>query len=385
MKIPLRRACGELESAGEHCYHLPVPNRFRIVTWVILLVAAGLFASRFLREPDIAVAEETYRFNLAQEEAVKTGNHVVYSRHTVSNSGLPTRDAARHPWKSLLSGATNGAPLQVVYVHGYNTTFAESIAQGNYLSRLLRQWTAQKYPATALDFHTFSWRADFGPDKFPTAELAAKAQSASLGAFLKTLRQPASAGGPPPKIILITHSLGARLVLETLSHQGHDADFPVISALLLVEPAMLRTSLSRGTYETFKGDNIMSVRYDGEFFTALDSVPFALATCSSTDDALTQIFNPTPEATEGPATPKLNAPLGLPYYSATEAEVFPDNFRLIDLSPGRYIDMALPSHDSLFNASGRRALWTLWSRLLRQTLTPGAPTPKVEEKEKPPA
>lgn len=353
---------------------------------MILLVAAGLFASRFLREPDIAVAEETYRFNLAQEEAVKSGNHVVYSRHTVNNTGRPTRDASRHPWKSLLSGAPNGAPLQVVYVHGYNTTFAESIAQGNYLSRLLRQWTAQKYPGVALDFHTFSWRADFGPDKFPTAELAAKAQSAGLGAFLKSLRQPATAGGPPPRIIVITHSLGARLLLETLAHQGHDADFPVINALLLVEPAILRTAVSRGTYETFNGDNITSVRYDGEFFPALDGVPFALGTCSSTDDTLTQIFNPTPEGAAGaagPATPKLGAPLGLPYYSGTEAEVFPDNFRLIDFSPGRYIDMALPAHDSLFNPSGRRALWTLWSRLLRQTLSPGTTAPAIEEK--PPA
>ena len=304
---------------------------------MVVIFAAGIVTTRFLREPDIAVAEETYRFELAQQDAIKAGNHVVYSRHMVNNSGRPAWTATFSHWKSLPSGAVTNAPVQVVFVHGYNTTFAESMVRGNYLCRLIRQWTAQKNPEVALDFHTFSWRADFGPDRFHTAELAATVQSASLAFFLKSLVHP---GAPAPKIILITHSLGARVVLDALAKHGAEPDFPEISSLLMVQPAIARTAIARGTYETRLGDTVNTKRYSGEFFAALGRVRTVFATASSADGELSQYdYAAPPELNDAPHAPKLSFALGQPYYSNTEAEQFPDNFKLIELVAG-----PLPRH-----------------------------------------
>lgn len=346
-------------------------QRIRIIVWIVLILGAGIVATRyFSREPDIVLAEETYRFEQAQQDAMPAGNHVVYSRHTVTNTGRPNRDATRHPWKTLPSGLTVNAPLQVVFVHGYNTLFAESIVRGNYLARLVRQWQAQQSPGAALDFHTFSWRADFGPDNFHTAELAAVVQSGSLVDFLKSLGRTA-AGAPAPRIVVIAHSLGARLVLEALARHGADADFPELAAVLLVQPAVARTSVSRGTYEILQGDNVSIQHYDGQFFPTLGKARMVIATCTATDAVLSQHYYSSTELTDAAVAAKLNTALGQPYYSSTEAEQFPANFRLIDFSPGRYLDMALPSHESLFDSSGRRALWSLWNRLLRPATSPG--------------
>jgi Alpha/beta hydrolase of unknown function (DUF900) len=358
---------GGLESRTGRAYGKGVSSspRSRIISWVLAFGAVLIIAAQWLREPDIAVTEENYRFESARTEAVKAGNHVVYSRHLVNNSGRPTWDAALSHWKQLPGVTPSGAPLQVVFVHGYNATFAQSIAQGSYLSRLVRQWTAQKAPGLAVDFHTFSWRADFGPDGFLTAELAAKAQSASLADFLRTIARP-HAGQPAPKLIVITHSLGARLLLEALAKGGKEPGAPVPAGLLLVQPAVARTAVSRGTYETITGEAVTSTRYYGMFYDVLSPVGLVFATCSSADGVLGEHYFNSPEIAGAPASPKLNSALGQPYYSNTEAEVFPDSFRLVDLSPGRYLDMALPAHDSLFDASGRRAFWSLWNRLLRQ-------------------
>lgn len=116
-------------------------NLVRLIVWGALLFAAGLIVNHTLRETDIVVDEETFRFEQAQQDAVPAGDHVVYSRHTVDNTGRPRWTARLQPWKTLPSSPVAGAPLQVVFVHGENTTFAESIARGNYLARLVRQWT----------------------------------------------------------------------------------------------------------------------------------------------------------------------------------------------------------------------------------------------------
>lgn len=338
-------------------------HRLRIIFWSIILLGSGVVLSHLLQQPDIAVAEETYRFDVAQRSAVTAGNRVVYSRHIVTNTGLPNWKAKLQPWKTLASGEPTRAPVQVVFVHGYNATFAESIAQGNYLAPLLRQWTAQKYPGTTVDFHTFSWRADFGPDRFHTAELSARVQSASLANFLQSLPR-TTLDGTPCQLFIITHSLGARVALEAIAKHGTGADFPPVRALLCIQPAVARTALARGTYDTVNEDRVTNTRYDGEYFQALSRIGAVLATCSATDGVLAQHYASLAEVKDTSAAPKLNIALGQPYYSSTEAEVFPANFRLIDFSPGRYLSAALPSHDSLFDVSGRRALWTLWDRLL---------------------
>jgi predicted alpha/beta hydrolase family esterase len=340
-----------------------VRNIIRVIVWGALLFAAGLVVNHTLRETDIVVDEETFRFEQAQQDAVPAGNHVVYSRHIVDNSGRPRWNARLQPWKTLPSSPVTGAPLQVVFLHGDNTTFAESIARGNYLSRLVRQWTPPPGPNSALDFHTFSWRADFGAERFHTAELAATAQAEGLADFLKSLNRPAAAA---PRVVVITHSLGARLLLAALAKHGADAGFPKLAGVIMVQAAVPRTAVSRGTFETFRNDTVNSQRYDGEFYPALSRAGPVLATCSAADTVLGRHFYADPGIADAASAPKLHSALGQPYASATEVEQFPENFRLLDFSPGRYPDLALPSHESLYDASGRRAFWSLWNQLLRQ-------------------
>lgn len=342
-----------------------------LLLWSVLLFLTGGLAVFLYFAKDVPFVEEYHRFNRVKAEAIALGNHVVYSRHNVSHDGTLRAAHPRQPWKILVEAETTpaAAALKVVYVHGFDVGFTQSIAEGNYLARLLRQWTAQKLPERPLEFHTFSWRADFGPAEHLRAIKSATAQAGALADFLRQVAR-TEPGVPAPPVVVLTHGLGAQLVLEALLRREPETEVPPLEALLLVQPAVRRIDLSKGTYEVPGREAISIVAYTGRYFGALDRVKTVLATCSSADTAVTEFFISEPELAEQAGGSKSTVALGTPYYSSTEAEVFPPNFRLIDLSPGRYLDMVLPSHGSLFDGGGRRALWSLWQRVLRQA---GAP------------
>lgn len=342
-----------------------------LLLWSVLLFLTGGLAVFLFFSRDVPFVEEYHRFHRVKAEAAALGNHVVYSRHNVNHDGTLRAAHPRHPWKTLVEAGApvSAAALKVVYVHGFDVGFTQSIAEGNHLARLLRPWTAQKLPDRALEFHTFSWRADFGPAEHLRAIKAATAQAGALAGFLRQVARP-EPGGPAPQVVVLTHGLGAQLVLEALLVREPEAEVPPLEALLLVQPAVRRIDLSKGTYEVPGREAISIVGYTGRYFGALDRVKGVLATCSSADSAVAEFFAPEPELADQTAGAKSAVALGTPYYSSTETEVFPPNFRLIDLSPGRYLDMVLPSHGSLFDGGGRRALWSLWQRVLRQA---GAP------------
>ncbi|MBI3886099.1 MAG: hypothetical protein HY302_10265 [Opitutae bacterium] len=334
---------------------------FRVIFWGLLVAGAGFALVRLSRPPEIAVTEELYRFNRARAEAVKAHNQVAYSRHTVDNAGRLLAGARRDGWRIIEETApavAGGPALQVVFVHDQDVTLAESINRGNYLSQLVRQWTRRQKPGLPVEFHTFSWRADFGPEEFASARLAAHVQSASLASYLQAI------GRPNAPLVILAHGLGAQLVLDALHARRLNRVMPRVRAVLLVQPAVPRIDLARGTYEVTAGDEVKAVRYEGPHFLDLGAAHSVLATCSRTDGVLSQEFPG--ETGEAPRAPKRGAALGLPYASPTEAELFPENFRLVDLSPGKHLDMALPGHDSLYDASGRRALWAMWQSVLRQ-------------------
>lgn len=340
-----------------------MPLLRRIIFWTILILGAGLVAWQLSRPPEIAAAEEIYRFNRARNEAIRAGNQVAYSRHTVDNAGRPVSGKKLAAWKIIpeTAFAPPTAPaLQVVFVHDQDVTLAESISRGNYLAPLLRQWTLLRHAELPVEFHTFSWRADFGLEEFASARLAAHSQAASLNDYLHAISRPNA------PVVLVAHGLGAQLVLDTLRVRREHRNMPLIRAVVLVQPAVHRLDLSRGTYELIANEEPQIVRYEGKYFPALAATTLVLATCSATDGVLSQEFPEAPAGSDSARAAKRDAALGLPYQSATETEVFPENFHLLDLSPSHHLDMALPGHDSLYDTSGRRALWTLWQSVLRQ-------------------
>jgi hypothetical protein len=338
--------------------------------WLALLLLTGGVAAFVFFAEEVPFAEEYHRFNRVKKEAVAAGNAVVYSRHAVGHDGLPRRTLSRQQWKTLVELPPSAAPadLHVVFVHGFDVGLTQSVTEGSYLARLLRQWVDRKQGDRALEFSTFSWRSDFGPGERSTGVKAATAQSAALADYLRALAAP-KGGGKAPRIVVLTHGLGAQLALEALQ-RGQAADgAPLLEALVMVQPAVRRIDVAKGTYEVITGDAVSSVDYTGQYFDVITkSARTVLATSSSADAVVGQFFaNDLDMPEDVPESPKSYAALGYPYFSSTEAEVFPPNFRLIELSPGRYLDMVMPSHDALFDAGGRRALWSLWQRVLRQT------------------
>lgn len=313
------------------------------------------------RPPDIAATEEVYRYNRARAEAVKARNQVAYSRHTVDNAGRLVAGAKRDEWKIVEETAhqpSKESALQVVFLHDQDVPFAEAINRGNYLSRLVRQWTATKNPDLAVEFHTFSWRADFGPDEFASARLAAHVQAVSLSRYLQSI------GRPNAPLVLIGHGLGAQVVLDALNHRRGNRIMPPARMVLLIQPAVHRINIGRGTYTVAQGVDESVIRYDGTHYYDLAAAENVIATCSQADSSLRESF-PENMGAETQA-PKRDIALGLPYASSTEAEIFPANFRLLDFSPGKHLDMAFTSHDSLYDASGRRAMWAVWQNVLRK-------------------
>jgi pimeloyl-ACP methyl ester carboxylesterase len=359
---------GALESRRAGLQPAAVQRRAMLVLWSVLLFLTGGLAVFMFFAQDLPFAEEYHRFNRVKKEAATAGNAVVYTRHNVKPDGTLRSAQPRQPWKTLVEPAVSPAEgaLRVVYVHGFDTGFTESIAQGSYLARLLRQWTDRKPGGAALDFRTFSWRADFGPGEYATGLRAATAQAGALAAYLKSLA-PAASGPAASPLVILAHGLGGQLALEALQRLEREGGVPPIEALILIQPAVRRIDVSKGTYETITGDAVSVVDYTGQYFEVIGRVRTVLATCSSTDASVAQFFSTDLNMPEDvPDSPKSYAALGCPYFSSTEAEVFPPNFRLIDLSPGRYLDMVIPGHHSIFDGSGRRALWSLWQRVLRQ-------------------
>jgi len=341
-----------------------------LALWSVLLLLTGGVGVLLFFAQDAPFAEEYHRFNRVKREAVAAGNAVVYSRHNVKHDGTLRSAQPRQPWKTIVDPAEPPADgvLRVVYVHGFDTGFTDSISQGNHLARLLRQWSDRRQTGLALDFRTFSWRSDFGPGEYAIGLRAATAQAAALAAFLKDLKPSGPSDATSPRLVILSHGLGGQLTLEALQRLEREGGVPPIEALVMIQPAVRRIDVSKGTYETITGEAVSTVDYTGQYFEVIGRVRTVLATCSSTDASVARFFAHDLNIPEDvPDSPKSYAALGYPYFSSTEAEVFPPNFRLIDLSPGRYLDMVIPGHHSIFDGSGRRALWSLWQRVLRQT------------------
>ena len=108
----------------------------------------------------------------------------------------------------------------VIFVHGYSASFGSAVRNGTALRNKLveiddRLWAGK--PAaprkSPMTFYVFLWRGDFGATNFGTAQLAANTAAKSLAALIKQVADMAD----EHKIVVIAHSLGARVALE---HEG---------------------------------------------------------------------------------------------------------------------------------------------------------------------
>jgi hypothetical protein len=187
------------------------------------------------------------------QKAEQDGNQVVECRYLVDRFGHLVPEAQAGTWHNVvpLLQDGNSTPLRatvlIIFVHGFNTSLNGAIAKGNAILKALR--TSGRTSVQGLKFFTFCWRSDFEltkelPIELGSAECSAENEAPSLASFIKRLH----CLYPSAKIILLTHSLGARVALEALHNLWKERKSAWIDCLLMVQPAVEWSELYEGYF-----------------------------------------------------------------------------------------------------------------------------------------
>jgi pimeloyl-ACP methyl ester carboxylesterase len=221
---------------------------FAICGPVIICALTGCRASK---SPDL-VAE----FDAARRNGVV----VVDGRRAVNESGgqssveplwvanaMPGGDAPRAPHELGLTGSPRVA---VIFVHGYEVTPAEALEESKALSQDIREANEhlrQQLPVlpetNALALLAFLWKGDFGEGLFSRAQHAAENTGHVFADFLGAVARQA----PGARIVVLTHSLGAEVVLEALRGMQEAHERAAVDNLILVQGAVPAHSVYQWT------------------------------------------------------------------------------------------------------------------------------------------
>jgi pimeloyl-ACP methyl ester carboxylesterase len=200
----------------------------------------------------------TARFDAARQNGVV----VVDGRRAINESGgqsgveplwvanaRPGGDVPRAPHEL---GMTGTAKVAVIFVHGYNVTAAEALEESEVLSQdiresneHLRQQLSVLPETNAVTLLAFLWKGDFGEGLFYRAQHAAENTGHVFADFLGAVARQA----PGARIVVLTHSLGAEVVLEALRGMKEADDRPAVDNLILVQGAVPAHSVYQWTVE----------------------------------------------------------------------------------------------------------------------------------------
>lgn len=128
-----------------------------------------------------------------------------------------TQTAFSNGLASKLRERPAGRRTVLVYVHGFNVTYAEGLFR---TAQIMRDWQIQHVPAY------FSWPSTLSPFDYAHDEQASSAARQDFVRFLESI-----VDAQTESIILVGHSLGAGLVVEALSDLQAELDKSVISAI----------------------------------------------------------------------------------------------------------------------------------------------------------
>ena len=305
------------------------------------------------------------------------GNHVLSARHVVTNKGERAPGVRVGEWSHATrsvrtpsgSGITNTTDL--IYVHGYETSVSDAVEQGNQLlSKIKAQLLLMKptLPISDLVFHTFLWRGNLGAVHFGSAESAAINSGPSLAEFILHIKSSASRKPDHHRVVVLSHSLGAGVILEALKSASGSEQEQLIDGLLLFQPAVSWSEIAKGNYrltEKWPGEpnggfyyTNTSERFEGRYFDCLRVANEVVITQSHGDQVLKTIrrlrknFDPS-----AMRNPDIFRALGLPTYYG-EARFGHERLRFLDLSPGSGKPIKLHEHSQLFSdAQLFRYLW----------------------------
>jgi pimeloyl-ACP methyl ester carboxylesterase len=306
------------------------------------------------------------------------------------------------------------ARIIVIFVHGYETSQTLALEHSNRLWQHIKESNAEfrkarpEIPETdSLALFAFLWKGDFGGVNFSRAQHAAKATASSFADFLETVSLEAKGA----KIVVITHSLGAEVVLEALKSLPSLNGGTLVDSLILVQAAVPFYSVYRWTVSTsMVGYDLKTTEEcSGQYATAISSTGQLLYTISGSDrvlgfsylvhemidpsespcvirdvaaralgrpvdtrDGLTTV--PPPKTLTSPYKPKSNAiPIMPPDGSVM---IWFKNMQIshpnaVFLSIDKYEDTStdlesrvLPGHSVLFESNGRYIVRDLWEHVV---------------------
>src|SRR6266404_2963787 len=315
-----------------------------------------------------AIREEATRFEAAIREATQIGNTVVSARELSGNAYVLRVLSAKESKASspaAIPDFPGAASTNVVLVHGYNTSFANAVANGNELWEAIRLSLGSDISKT-VRFFTFCWRGDFGALRFTKSNESAKKTAPVFGSFLKQIAS-ISPLANQSKLIVVTHSLGALVALESLRQMQDKPMMPLVDILLMVQPAVQIDDLGRANIRSsaivFQSRGKGPVAFseprevdlppyanNGVYFdTITKATRDTFATASGTDGVLGFAFSAWATKVIGyqiTTYPTTRTALGSPLHGGWE---FPPNLHPVDLSPRKHLGASIRTHGDLFD------------------------------------
>lgn len=122
----------------------------------------------------------------------------------------------------------------VIWVHGFRTDDAEADCIARKIDIALTE------QGSKIDVVVFAWPSQFELSEFSVAESIADTAASHLAELLKELKD--------RKVVLATHSLGARVALEAMRKTEFNENAQ-LSLLYMIQPAVPATSVRRATLD----------------------------------------------------------------------------------------------------------------------------------------
>lgn len=231
---------------------------------------------------------------------------VVNARDVVGSWGGENREKSEGYWQIYRNNKTNESKnyqylgidnskeIIVIFVHGFNTPPNRGLANGNILwdRIMIANDHMSEAPSTAIPneriaFITFLWRGDLGAVLFSAAQNAADVSSGSLANLILKLSKDHSAA----RIIIVAHSLGARVVLEMLNHISKvDDRSTIIDTLVLVQGAVSSTDIYYWTADDILSETDIVENHKGKYSDSIRRVRHFIYTVSDKDTILLDLF-----------------------------------------------------------------------------------------------
>lgn len=378
------------------------------ILFAITFFVSGFVASYFIFRPGELTADFGELVLERLRQAQTLGNNIINCRSIVSGSGRLKLTAKAGSWESILPAfkeeglaALPSNPANVIiFAHGYNSNLDGALKFGNAICEEIHSAakTFQDKNSRELVFYTFCWRGDFNQERFGTSEISAEATAPSLANIISAIEDKAAKENKNVSVTLLSHSLGAKVCLETLKVLWHrDKNRKWIKNLVMLQPAVTVGSVSKGTYLYLQivpqhspapGEahvqpvqiqagplpgnpqfsSIIQLQNDGKYFDSCLAAENVWATVSSNDSVLKNAFSLYSHSYDFRRqyvyAPDIYEALGSSNISLPDAKtgglVFPRNFKALDFSPGTGL-VSIKEHSDI--TANQRLIDFWWEKI----------------------